>query len=448
MKKAGLFLIVILLCLPLTGISYVTPEFTSNPTLPDAMQGMYYSAKIKAKGSGPLTFSFEPGDYTAHSVPKGLTMNKEGLIYGTPQKPGSYQFVVQVSDATIPAQTTDIFYLTVKSFDESSLKQGGSDTGIIGYGLDDLTGVANAPNGGRAAMGKGLLFFVNSKGYLMQSSSPFRNASRSYGAAGYDCLDTLSSDLYYFQRYLSKTIKEEDTFHIVGRGTFHVPSTKKQYINRIVQDSIAKKGRITLEMLDKKISCLSLTREIVLYIQDGLLKRLSVSNGKGSTIRAYAGGHELRAASSFPYNGYAYFVGKNDGRLYRIPLDGQLAEPLTQNRVTAYTVAPFQGKPALFFSDKNQQLFRTGLDGTAPQALNGLKASALNADDSYVYFTNALDNNKVYRMEAGSEIAVRLSETSAENIYVFDTHIAFESQSGAALIILPKEGGSEAQLKR
>ena len=91
-------LLVTLTLFTLPARAYEAPKFTSGTELPDAMQGVYYSTRIKASGSNPLTFSFAPGDYTAHSVPKGLTMNQEGLIYGTPQKPGTYKFVVEAAD--------------------------------------------------------------------------------------------------------------------------------------------------------------------------------------------------------------------------------------------------------------------------------------------------------------------------------------------------------------
>jgi hypothetical protein len=421
----------------LTGLSYVAPEFTSSKDLPDAMQGVYYSTRIKASGSNPITFSFEPGDYTAHSVPKGLTMNKEGLIYGTPQKAGSYSFVVKAEDKAYPAHTTAIFRLTVRAFDEGSLKAGGTNVQVIGSGFDDLTGVANAPNGGRAAMGKGFLFFVDSKGYLMQSTAPFQKASRSYGAVEYDCLDTLGNDLYYFHHYLDKVQHSPVAAH-----------TKRVYVTRIVQDSINQKGRKTLVTLDRRISNLSVTKEIVLYIQNGLLKRAALSNGKVNTLRAYSSGREILAASVFPYNGYAYFIGQDDGRLYRMPLDGELAQPLSPGRVIAYTAGLFQGSPVLFYADTTHQLFRANLDGTSAQVLEGLKAGALNADAGHIYFTNPMDQYRVYRLTPESEIAERCSETPAKNIYVFETHIAFEPQSGSAVIILPKEGGSEARLKR
>ena len=440
MRRLTLILIAVLILLPLPSLAYVAPEFSSSKNLPDAIQGVYYSTRIKASCTNPLTFSFEPGDYTAHSIPKGLTMDKEGLIYGTPQKAGSYSFVVKATDNAYPANTTSVFYLTVRPFDEGLLESGGTNLQVIGAGYDDLTGVANAPNGGKSAMGKGFLFFVDSKGYLMQSTSPFKSASRAYGAVEYDCLDTLGNDLYYFHHYL-ETVQQSNVLT-------HVPKPKKQYVTRIVQDSINKKGRNTLVTLNKRISNLSVTNEIVLYIQEGLLKRAALSNGKVITLRAYAGGREVVATSAFPYNGYAYFTGKDDGRLYRMPLDGELAQPISPGRVAAYTAALYQGQPVLFYADAQHQLFRAELDGTSPLALEGLKAGALNADADYIYFTNTMDKYRPYRLSPDSEIAERLSETQAKGIYVFETHIALEPQSGSSLIVLPKEGGSEAQLRR
>lgn len=447
MRKTALFLTVALILLPLLGFSSATPQFTTGRELPDAMQGVYYTTQIKASGSSPLTFSFVPGDDAEHSLPKGLTMNKEGLIYGTPQKPGTYKFVVETADQAAQAQTTDTFTLTVMAFGEMGLHTGGADTRGGSSGFNDLTGVANAPNGGKAAMGQGWLFFVDARGYLMESASPFRSVKRAYGAVEYDCLDTLGKDLYYFNRYLSK--KEEKVVSDFDDPRENVTTTtKKQYVQRIIRDSIGKKGRDTLVVLDKRISNLSVTNEIVLYIQNGLLKRADLKNGKVNTMRAYVNGREMLAASAFPFNGYAYFTGKDNRLLYRMPLDGQVAQFLTDGPVTAYTVALFQGGAALYYSDAAQQIWRAGLDGSSPQALEGLRAAALNADKDFVYFINPMDSNRVYRLKPESEIAERLSETPAKNIYVFDTHIAFEPQTGNILFLLPKEGGGELQFSR
>lgn len=448
MKRVALILIVVVVLLPLLGLAYTAPKFTSGKELPNAMQGVYYSTRIKANCTNPLIFSFLPGDYIDHSVPKGLTMNEEGVIYGTPQKAGTYKFVVDAADKAFPAHTSGVFTLTVLPFDEGALRVGGTNTAVTGSGFDDLTGVANAPNGGRAAMGNGMLFFTDKKGYLMESVPPFRGASRTYRAVEYGCLDTLGNDLYYMHRYLSKRGQKADSFYIVGRGRIYTPATNNQYVTRIMRDSIAEKGRIALVLLNKKITNLSLTNEIALYIQDGLLKRTGLSNGKESTMRAYADGREIRADKAFPYNGYAYFTGKEDGRLYRMPLDGQVAQRLTDSRVACFTIALSQGEPALFYADAAQRLLRAELDGASPYVLEGLKASALNADANHVYFANALDSNRVYRLTPENEIAEKCSETPAKCIYVFDTHIAFEPQSGSALHILPKEGGEEARLNR
>lgn len=447
MKRTTLFLAAVLILLPLIGLSSAAPEFTTGRELPDAMQGVYYTTQIKAGGSGSVTFSFVPGEDAEHSLPKGLTMNENGLIYGTPRKAGTYKFVVEAADKAASAKTTDTFTLTVMAFGDMGLNTGGADTRVTGTGFDDLTGVANAPNGGKAAMGYGWLFYVDAKGYLMESAPPFRNAKRAYGAVEYDCLDTLGKDLYYFNRYLSK--KEEKIYSIFDDPRENVTTiTKKQYVQRIIRDSIGKKGRDTLVVLKKRISNLSVTNELVLYIQSGLLKRADLKNGKVNTMRAYVNGREMLAGSAFPYNGYAYFTGKDDRLLYRMPLSGQTAQLLTDGPVTAYTAALFQGGPALYYSNAAQQLYRAGLDGSSPQALEGLRAAALNADKDYVYFINPMDSNRVYRLKPESEIAERLSETPAKSIYVFDTHIAFETQTGNVLFFLPKDGGDELQFRR
>ncbi len=424
------------------------PQFTTATQLPDAMQGVYFAARIKATSANALTFSFEPGDYAAHRVPGGLVLQEDGLLYGTPKESGTFSFVVQAYDKATPATATAVFTLTVRAFDQGALKTGGTDAGVMGTGMDDLTGVANAVNGGVAAMGGGLLFYVDSRGYLMESAPPFSKSERSYGAVTYANLDALNNNLYYYHHYLAERGTKGLTVEIKGRGTITIPGKKNVYITRIVEDTIARKGRVTLVLLDNAISSLSVTNELVLYLDNGMMRRADVDNGDVTTMRIYAGGREIRAASVFPYNGYAYFMGSEDRLLYRMPLDGQVAQALTQAPVTAYTAALWQGQPALFYADAQGQLYRAALDGTAPAAVEGIRATGLNADGSALYFINPDDQGRVYRMAQDTGVAEPISTQGARTILVLPGYAAYEPVNGAAIVVVPVMGGAEVQLNR
>lgn len=448
-RLVGLFAAVLLVCSFIPSVrAGEPPKYLIGEQLPEAMVGVHYATRIKASGSNALTFSFVPGDYAAHRVPKGLSLNKEGVLYGTPGEAGTFSFVIQAEDKVIPATATMVFTLRVREFDQGVLKTGGSDAAVIGSGADDLTGVANAVNGGIAAMGKGLLFYVDSKGYLMESRAPFTKADRTYGAVLYANLDTLDDNLYYFHHYLSERGEKAQTFTIVGRGKFTIPATKSKYVTRIVEDTIARKGRIPLILLDNKISSLSVTEQLVMYIDSGLMRRVSLNNGNLTTMRVYANGRETNAESVFPFNGYAYFISSGDRLLYRVPLDGQVAEQLTQSPVTNYTAALWQGEPVLYCSDAQNRLFRLKLDGGGPEEVLGIRAGALNADNTALYFTNPADQFKVYRMAQDTGLAEPVSASGARSIHVFGEYLAYEPISGNQLYIVPLQGGNEARLNR
>ncbi len=87
----------VLLCALVFQTAAASVAFTTNRQLPDAMAGVYYSARIKADPSAEISFKLEPGDYQEHNFPKGMTLDRTGLLYGTPQKAGTYKFVVKVT---------------------------------------------------------------------------------------------------------------------------------------------------------------------------------------------------------------------------------------------------------------------------------------------------------------------------------------------------------------
>ena len=451
MKKLLAVSLVLLLLLPLAALA-TAPVFTVGVNLPQATQGVYYSTQITATGANPITFYLEPGDNEVdRSIPRGMDMNPQGLIYGTPQRAGTYRITINAEDLTASTETAAVFTLTVKAAGQggqSSQSPAAPAAPGVYPGEDDLTGVANAPNGGQAAMGLGKLFFVQGRGYLMESTPPFSKAQRTYRTLEYNWLDALGSDLYYFNRYLAEEGKLITPVPMPVRPSDPGRKTEDRYEMRILQDSIDVKGRIELTRLTGRINNLSVTHQLVLCLQNGRLQRVDIASHRRTVLQAKLQGREIKAASTFPYNGYGYFAGAKDGRLYRMHLDSQAVEPLTTEKVGAYTVGMWQGEPALYYTNSRKQLHRAGLDGSAPQLVEGIKAEALNADNTHVYFANPQDGYKVYRMDPSSDVAVVVSKTGAKGIYVFDEYLAFHPRTGKDLIVISKEGGREARLKR
>lgn len=75
----------------------------SPPTLPNGAAGEAYSETLSASGgSEPYTFTV-----TAGALPSGLTLGSEGVLSGTPETAGSYDFTVTATDAVVCTGTQD-----------------------------------------------------------------------------------------------------------------------------------------------------------------------------------------------------------------------------------------------------------------------------------------------------------------------------------------------------
>lgn len=70
-------------------------------TLPNAVQGMAYNQQLKASGDLPIIWGLLSG-----SLPNGLSLNKNGIISGTPTKIGKVSFTVQAANNSGQMATT------------------------------------------------------------------------------------------------------------------------------------------------------------------------------------------------------------------------------------------------------------------------------------------------------------------------------------------------------
>ena len=291
--------------------------------------------------------------------------------------------------------------LTLRVIDVNDLREGGENTSIVGMGDDPLTGVANAVNGGMVVVHADIAYFLDAKGYLYQAPAATGKGTLAYKAREYAWLDSLGDTLYYYHRYLSERGKSKVSLtHKRPTG-----KTSNVYVTRIARDPIGRKGRATEVTLKKAgISDLSVTDKIVLYIQNDVLVRSRLGTDKPVTLYAYEGTSQRKADHVFPYNGYAYFRDKANGCLYRVALDGEIAQKLTDEKVVAYTAADLQGQAVLYYVNTSKQVFWLPLEGGTPQMVAGMQATALNADQHHAHFVNAADGHSPSRFVPGEEI--------------------------------------------
>lgn len=404
------------------------PKFTTTRLL-DAMAGVYYHIRLDAKGDAPLAYSFYSNPQGGNAFPNELEISSEGVISGTPKYAGTYTFSIQVSNKSGVDRTQ--LTLKVKPFDESTLEAGGKNPDIIGAGQDPIAGVANVLAGGRVLIYADTAYFTDIKGFLYSAAAPFKKAELRFKARAYAWLDANGDTLYYYQRYLD------------NKAT----ATAKQavYTMRIASDPLGAKGRGTLTALGREgLANLSVTDKIALWTQaEGMLMRVSLKGGSPVPLRVYYKGQALAADMALPHNGYVYFRAL-DGLLYRAPLDGQIAQPLTREKITAYTLAGSPGQEALYWTDRKNQLYRAALDGEAATAIEGVRASALNADAQHVYYINPADKGHIWRFACDGQSAPEaVCQTPAKGVYVFDGYIAFEAKKGRALYALSLTQGAQ-----
>ncbi len=412
--------------------------YFADQRLPAAMAGVYYHARVKILGDSiPYVVTLTVNPAGDNDFPSELAITEDGVIYGTPLHEGVFPFSLQVAYGTGQTRFC-VTELVVKPFSQDALEQGGINTDIIGEGNDSLTGIANGINGGRVTMeaGGGTAYFISSKYKLYAAERPYTKAAELFSAPEYRWLDSIGTNLYYYHRYFDKP------------DPVYTTVLKDSYVTRICRDPISNKGRVTLAELSKKdIQDLAVTDRIILYIvgkDQGTITRIPLNGGKAVSMRCYSNAKELQADMVFPYNGYAYFRSADNGLLYRVALDGEIAQPVTDVKAVAYTIASTGGEDALFFADAGGALYRTPLEGGEKEGFGSLKAGALNSDADFLYFANASDRGRLYSAPCGDpNAAVMLTDFAVDQIYVFDSMLAVQKKGGPELYVLSKDGSGK-----
>lgn len=430
-----LLLACVLMLLVWAGPALADGVYFADQSLPAAMVGVYYHTRVKIVGDSiPYVVSLTTNPAGDNDFPSELAITEDGVIYGTPLHEGVFPFSLQVAYGTDQTRFC-VTKLVVKPFSQDALKQGGLDTDIIGEGNDSLTGVANGINGGRVTMEAGgdTAYFISSKYKLYAAERPYTKATELFSAPEYRWLDSIGSNLYYYHRYYDEP---DPVYTTVIKGS---------YVTRICRDPIGSKGRVTLVELSKKdILDLAVTDRIILYIvgkDRGTITRIPLNGGKAVSIRCYSNAKELQADMVFPYNGYAYFRSADNGLLYRVALDGETAQPVTDVKAGAYTIASPGGEDTLFFADAGGALFRIPLEGGEKGTFGSLKAGALNSDADFLYFANASDHGRLYSVPCDDpEAAVMLTDFAVDQIYVFESMLAVQKKGGQELYVLSKDG--------
>lgn len=430
-KRTLTLFLALCLLLPFAALAEQKPVIQTTSLSP-AMAGVHYGTRLQASGEHPMLFHLVAGEGIANVFPDGMKLSENGGLYGTPAIPGYYEFQVRVTN---PAGSSYITYgLRVQDYDESKMRQGGDTPELLGEGQDSLNGIANGLNGGRVTIQGGTVYFTDSKGFLMELPAPYdKKARRMFSAREYRWLDSNEETLYYYQRYL-----DNEATRKLGVNTF---------VTRIAEDPIVGKGRNTLHSLSwEDFSSLAITNEVLVYIgYDHTMGRVQLSNKGHTDLRMYHAGREVKANLALPLNGYVYFREPETGFLYRAPLDGQLAQPVVEERVLAFTPARQDGDIRLFFADEDGQVQSVTLAGDDRRTLEGVTATALNANERALFYTDKENKNKLTMLEnADPQSATVLTDFAVEQIYSADDMVAYKKNKSRELWVLPLYSEAEA----
>ncbi|MDD2427972.1 MAG: DUF5050 domain-containing protein [Eubacteriales bacterium] len=431
MKKQFL-VIITLVMLSVFSAAHASPVITTE-MLTNGMAGVFYSAKITADGQQPISFELAYNNDGTSGLPGGLKLAKNGTIYGNPGSTGTYTFSVYAISAK--GEAAKAFTLSVRPFDENQLRKGGDNASILGEGADSVVGIANALSGGRVTLQGDTVYFIDKKGYLNESPPPYTRSSKRFKATKYESMDSAGDNLYYYQRYL-------DTKGTAPDGSDNT------FVTRIARDPLGDKGRSTLiNLTQKEMTTLSVTNEIILFVKGekpGTMVRLPLDGGGDRVVHAYNAGRELDVLGAIPYNGYAYFQAAQDGSLYRMYLDGEIAQRLTNERIGTFTIARREGEDVLCYTNETGTLVTSDLDGSNALPFPDYRAAHLNADEEYLYFTDAANKNRVVRVNlATPREAEILADLSADQLYIFDESVVLRKKGSEEFYILSKKAGSE-----
>lgn len=433
-KKALILILLTALLAPALPAGAEILPHTVTPVLPEGMSGIRYANRIHVLGDQPMLFRFHGAQGIANTFPDGLQLSESGMVSGTPGVPGDYQFAVTITN---PAGTaTAVVSLRIVPYDEGKLAKGGERADIIGAGGDAPAGLANSMNGGRVTMQGDTVFFIDAKGYLCSLDAPFTGKPvRLFSALAYANIDSNDTTLYYYQRYL-----DNEATKSAGQSVF---------VTRIAQDPIAGKGRSTLANLRAKgVSDLKATKEVLVYIDpQGVMNRIILKNKDAAELRTYYAGREIKADHALPFNGSVWFRQAGTGHLFKAALDGQLAIRLTQDKVLCYTIIERGGEPRLLYADADRQLYSLSPSDDVRKPMGTLKASALNANGSHVFFADAANGDRLSMFPGDKpDEAVRLSDMAADQIYAFDNYVAFQKKGSKSLYLLAFNSGEEPVL--
>lgn len=456
------------LLLILVSISLASFAEIKTEKLPDAIQYVPYGYKLIADGNGRFsTYNTKEGK---KSFPEGIKVSSNGSIFGVPENAGTYELIVaQTIDGRDYVKTLK---LRILPFDKSLLKTGGEDTDILGSMDESLKGNANTLNGGKMELFENEIHFINKKGFYMSYNLEKGKAKNRFSTPKYSFLNKIDEGILFFNSYIES--KNVDLSSIGNAGSLETPDSESplkyniKYTNRVLMQLEGQKRKPILNIAYKDIENLQTHNNSFYYLlgekKEKRLYKSPIEGAKSKEVIYFYDEKPIQISSFILSNGKIIFKAK-DGFIYSAFLDGNIANRVLDKKSKLYCLVEAEGKTAIAYTDNKNQLYIHDMEKNESVQIKNTFASALNAGDGVLYFSNAKKKNTLYQikldenaLKATKEIkkgklkirqasleASELSKLSASGIFVFDNYIGFKHKKNGAMYLL-SQGNSKPLL--
>lgn len=408
-------------------------------SLPDAMLHYPYSAKIAYEGSGEVSFSLYHKSDGSTGFPKGLKLAANGTVYGKPKQEGYFQFSVALTQNENDVVKT--IRLHVKPLDKSKLKQGGENSDFSGSATASVTGNANAINGNEITLNAGEILYADKKGFLHHADFADPSPKKLFPNTFFKGLTSNEKANYYYHRYrkVEPTPAPNPTpIQAQAQAITHVVKPKGEVVRILVHPVGGKRSQLVL--LRKRDAQNFMVDENFLVFLEGKktfnLMLVSLEHPKLTQKNIFFEGKPLSPERFVLNDGMLYILAK-DHKLYRCYVDGEVASKISDEKVKNFCLAKQNEESVICFTNSKNQLFTLSLDGEQKNELKQLYATALNASDEKLYFSNPKKKNKLFSLDLNDESSLKeLSTFGVSQIYVFEeTVIAKKARSTQFYII-------------
>ena len=92
----------------------------------------------------------------------------------------------------------------------------------------------------------------------------------------------------------------------------------------------------------------------------------------------------------------------------------------------------------MIWTNREDRLYCLSLEGGVSEELDNLKATALNANDTCLFFADAANKNRLSMIDRDNpDEVIQLTDFAVDRIYSFDDYVAVQKKGKQEYYILP-----------